>query len=58
MMNVPNIKFKASSISEEGIEIIALDELYARRLNMNHNPNKPHRVHFYCPKYASENYAL
>lgn len=54
MMNVPNIKFKASSISEEGIEIIALDELYARRLNMNHNPNKPHRVHFYLMIYIEQ----
>jgi hypothetical protein len=45
-MNIPDIKFKYSNISEQGIEIIELDKLYTRKTKMDHNPNQPHRVHF------------
>nr|WP_225879824.1 AraC family ligand binding domain-containing protein [Abyssogena phaseoliformis symbiont] len=31
-----------------------LDELYRRRSTMGHNPNKPHRVHFYLMLYIEQ----
>lgn len=53
-MDIPNIKFKYSVFESEGIEIIELNELYHRRSKMNHDPNKPHRVHFYLMVYIEE----
>jgi len=45
-MNIPDIKFKHPVSQSKGIEIVELDELYDRRLKMDHDPNQPHRVHF------------
>lgn len=45
-MDIPNIKFKNQTLESEGIEIIDLHELFRRRLNLDHDPNNPHRVHF------------
>lgn len=45
-MDIPNITFKNQTLESEGIEIIDLDELFRRRLNLDHDPNNPHRVHF------------
>jgi len=46
-INIPNIEFRHSEVSEEGIEILEIDELYARRARLNHDINKAHRIHFY-----------
>jgi len=53
-MNILDIQFNDSSISTKSIEIIALDELYKRRYEMDHDPNKAHRVHFYLMIYIEE----
>jgi hypothetical protein len=45
-MDIPDIKFKHPVSNSSGIEIVEIDELYHRRLKMDHDPNAPHRVHF------------
>ncbi len=53
-VDIPDIKFNYSTIDSEGIEIIELDELYYRRSNMEHDPNKPHRVNFHVLLYIEQ----
>ena len=53
-MDIPDIKFKYSTLDAEGIEVIELNELYHRRSKMDHDPNKPHRVHFYLMLYIEQ----
>jgi len=53
-MNIPSIQFTPPASNSKGIEIIELDELYHRRFKMEHDPNKPHRVHFSLMLYIEQ----
>jgi len=53
-ISIPNIEFRHSEVSEEDIEILEIDELYARRERLKHDINKAHRIHFYLMIYIEE----
>ena len=53
-MNIPRVKFHPAISSDKSIEVIDLDDLYKRRNELDHNPEKPHRVGFHMLIYIKQ----
>jgi len=52
-MEIPNVEFQPPTKNSIGIEVIELDQLYARSFK-DHDPSMPHRVEFHCLIYIEK----
>lgn len=53
-MDIPEIKYHPQKSQAQNIEIVDLENLYARKNTLPHDPEKPHRVSFYMLLYIQK----